>query len=345
MNATFSRRRLANRAAAVFGTAGMAIATSCLAGTCTRTAELMLEACGHDGQDDMLSRKARCLQISRAGRRAECLAGSVEDLAEHESECVAQHAERLAVCAVLGEDRYDPDYTPALFDPDYANPVNPNPYYPLGIGNRWVYRGSGEERGIVEILDRTKHIRGLSCIVALDRVYRAGTLKERTDDWFCQAKNGDVHYLGEETGEYRVVPEDNPPLPELLDIDGSFKAGRELARGGVIFLGAPVVGAVYREEYALGDAEDIAEVISTSYRFGDDPALDTLVPQALADLLCAAGDCVVTLNTSQLEPGVSERKYYAQGIGMFLETAPDTGEVVQLVNCNFDARCESLPRP
>ena len=41
---------------------------------------------------------------------------------------------------------------------------------------------------------------------------------------------------------------------------------------------------------------------------------------ALADLFCSAGDCVVTRNTSRLEPGIIERKYYTKGIGVFLET-------------------------
>ena len=36
------------------------------------------------------------------------------------------------------------------------------------------------------------------------------------------------------------------------------------------------------------------------------------------------------------EPDAFARKYYAPGIGVFLETAPDTGEVTRLVDCNFD---------
>jgi hypothetical protein len=54
---------------------------------------------------------------------------------------------------------------------------------------------------------------------------------------------------------------------------------------------------------------------------------------------------VVTENFSLLEPGVSARKYFARGVGFFLEVNPDTGEVVQLVSCNFDRRCRNLPGP
>jgi len=45
-----------------------------------------------------------------------------------------------------------------------------------------------------------------------------------------------------------------------------------------------------------------------------------------------------------LEPGDFARKYYARGIGVFLEVE-SSGKVIQLVNCNFDPRCAALPSP
>jgi hypothetical protein len=53
---------------------------------------------------------------------------------------------------------------------------------------------------------------------------------------------------------------------------------------------------------------------------------------------------VVTKNFSTLDPSSIERKYYAPGIGVFLEVEPESGEVVQLVKCNVDRRCASLPK-
>ena len=50
-------------------------------------------------------------------------------------------------------------------------------------------------------------------------------------------------------------------------------------------------------------------------------------------------------NTHPLEPGAFERKYYAPGIGVFLEVNPEEEEIVQLVDCNFDTRCALLPSP
>jgi hypothetical protein len=85
----------------------------------------------------------------------------------------------------------------------------------------------------------------------------------------------------------------------------------------------------------------VTEILSTTYALGSDPELDRFVPPPLAMLFCA-GDCVVTKNFSLLEPGIVERKYYAPGIGLFLEVDLENGEVVRLVNCNFDSRCSAL---
>ena len=53
----------------------------------------------------------------------------------------------------------------------------------------------------------------------------------------------------------------------------------------------------------------------------------------------------VTRDFTPLEPGVFELKYYASGIGLFLEVNPDEEEIVQLVECNVDPRCDDLPEP
>jgi hypothetical protein len=119
--------------------------------------------------------------------------------------------------------------------------------------------------------------------------------------------------------------------------------GREGDKPGIIALASPSAGKVYLEEFSLANAEDVTEVLSSTYSFGHDPDLDTSVPRALAERLCS-GDCVVTKNYSLLEPGLFARKYSARGIGVFLEIE-NTGEIVRLVNCNFDRRCVSLPRP
>jgi hypothetical protein len=268
------------------------------------------------------------------------------DVEEGNQLCQEQRNGRLDLCKSLGEDRYDPDFDPDLFD-DPKNPTNPNPYFPLDVGNLWEY-ASKTETNTVEVLNETKLIDGVTCIVVRDQVFdKDGFIIEDTDDWFANAKDGNVWYCGEEVKDFETFDGDNPKLPELVSIDGSFKVGRDGDKPGIIFPASPQVGDINFEEFSLANAEDFAEVVSTTYAFGkDDPELDQLVPKALAEHFCSNENCVVTNNISLLEPGIIERKYYALGIGFFLEVAPDTGEVVQLVKCNVDpVLCNNIPQP
>lgn len=318
-------------------------------GFCSETAHSLYAACNAEVTADRFVRRAKCYNIRDEAERDGCWEERNEEFEDGKDLCKAQKASRIAACKVLGEDRYDPDFDPASFDSDFANPTAPNPYFPLTIGHRWEYRG-GDETNTVEVLNETKLIEGVTCIVLEDEVSQNGDLIEATDDWYCQKKDGSVWYLGEEVKNYESFDGDDPRLPELVDVDGSFKTGRDRDKGGVIFLASPEAGDFYVEEFSLGNAEDVTEVLSTTYAFGNDPALDELVPQALAERFCGAGDCVVTKNFSLLEPGIFARKYYARGIGFFLEVeidpeAPGVLQPVQLVGCNFDPRCDGLPTP
>jgi hypothetical protein len=260
-----------------------------------------------------------------------------EDRAQGEQDELPRDA-----CKVLGQGRYDPDFDPALFD-DPKNPTSPNPYFPLEVGNLWEYRGAGEVN-TVEVLDQTKLIDGVPCLVVNDQVFTDGDLVEDTDDWFAAAKDGNVWYCGEEVKDFESFDGDDPRLPELVSIDGSFKAGRDRDKPGIIFQATPTVGQSYLEEFSLGNAEDVTDILSTTFPLGADPEVVDPAPAALVQLLCA-NDCVVTRNYSLLEPGIFAWKYYARDIGFFLEVKPESGEVIQLTSCNHDPRCASLPQP
>lgn len=313
-------------------------------GFCSQSANLLFRACGSETQDDFFKARAICLDVSDKAERTECLADATTARTESRQRCGEQRTGRLDTCKSLGEDRYDPDFDPALFD-DPKNPTHPNPYFPLKVGHSWEYR-EGAESIAIKVLNETKLIDGVTCIVVQDSATEDGDLVEDTDDWFAQAKNGDVYYCGEETKEFERFDGDNPKLPELVSIDGSFKAGRDGDKPGILFLGTPTPGKVYRQESSLGNAEDVAEVLSTTYAFGKSPELDQFVPPQLAKPLCSNGDCVVTKEFSATSgPGSFERKYYARGIGLFLEVKPNSGKAVQLVGCNFDTRCANLPTP
>jgi len=316
--------------------------TPVVSSPCSATADAVFGACGNQVQDDNWVAEAICINVSDDAERAQCLADADASRRDGDQLCGEQLAARRDACTSLGEGRYDPVLDPAAFDDDFTNLSHPNPYFPLAIGNRWEYR-SGTELDTVEIVNETKLIAGVRCIVARDQVTDGGDLTESTDDWYAQAKDGNVWYFGEETQTFESFEGDNPRTPELVGIEGSFKAGRDGDKPGIIFRAAPTRGETYVEESSLGNAEDGTEILSTTYAFGSDPELDGSVPQQLAELVCS-GDCVVTKNFSLLEPGVFARKYYARGIGVFLEVE-STGEVIQLVNCSFDPRCAMLPTP
>lgn len=309
---------------------------------CSATARAASRACASQTLDDYWIAVGVCTNEPGASDRKKCLQDAEDSRVEANALCRQQTEARHALCGEVGEGRYDPEFEPRDFDSDFNDLTNPNPYFPLTIGSEWTFR-SADETSTVRVTNATKLIDEVRCIVVRDEVLVDGVLIEGTNDWFAQAKDGNTWYCGEETAGYETFKGDRPRKPELTSIDGSFKAGRDGDRPGIIFLANPMVGQVYIEEASLGNAEDATEVLSVDYSYGKDPKLDQLVPSALAKLLCK-GDCVVTRNFSQLEPGVFERKYYARGIGVFLETGPQSGTVVRLVKCNVDPRCSQLPK-
>ena len=310
---------------------------------CSKTAGLQFAACRNEVEDDYLTASAICIQISDTAERNECFDDAGDSRKEGKNECRDQLDARKELCDAIGEDRYDPDFEPDSFDDDFTNLTNPNPYYPLMIGNEWNYESEDEVNTVI-VLSDTKLIEGVTCIVVNDLVENVddGSMED-TNDWIAMREDGTVIYCGEESKDFEIFPGDMPQLPELVSIDGSFKVGRDGDLPGTLFLAPPIVGETYRQEFSAGNAEDAATVLSTTWSFGNGEGLDDYVPNDLADTLCLPNsDCVVTLEYTPIEPDVFERKYYAKGIGLFLEVNPETGDVNQLVSCNFGGKCNDL---
>jgi len=76
--------------------------------------------------------------------------------------------------------------------------------------------------------------------------------------------------------------------------------------------GQPAIGDFYRQEYFLGEAEDLAEVKS----------LTESVP--VPGFSCT-NNCLKTEETSPLAPGDVENKFYKQGVGLIRTTEPTGG--------------------
>jgi len=274
---------------------------------CTATATAVRSACRSELQDDYWIAVGNCLNLADADERRACKAEVQATIPEGMAECREQFEARLEVCALVGEEPYDPEFAPADFvDPDDIGfSVAPNPYLPLIEGRTWVYEGGGETVTVV-VTDKTKLIEGVTCRVVNDVVVVDGVAVEDTDDWFAQDLHGNVWYCGEEVKDYETFAGDDPVEPELVAIDGSFKAGRDGAKPGIIMLADPQVGEAYREEISLGNAEDAAEVVSLT---GNES-----VPAATCH-----NDCLVIRAFTPLEPGLDAFKHYAAGVGPILE--------------------------
>jgi hypothetical protein len=314
---------------------------------CSATARALFDSCQYEANDDFARARALCINVADRIDRKSCFADARLALQEGRQMCRAQNTARRELCGSLGEGRYEPNFDPARFQTDFINPVNPNPYFPLRVGNTWRFEGDGETI-VVTVKNETKSIEGVTCIVVNDRVEQDGLLVEDTDDWYGLRLDRTVDYCGESVRNFERFSGDAPPLPELVDVDGSWKTGRDGDLPGTQFMGVPVAGTVYRQEFSPGNAEDAAEVRSTTYGFGQDAQLDQFAPRALVELLCN-NDCVVTREFTPIEPGAVGYKYYARGLGLFLEINPQSGKVVRLVGCNVDpAKCpaiSALPAP
>jgi hypothetical protein len=184
---------------------------------------------------------------------------------------------------------------------DFTTKID-NRYMPFRVGSTWVYREAATDgtvqRVVVKVTNQTKRIaNGATARVVRDTVTEKGKLVEDTFDWYAQDKRGNVWYLGEDTKEYKNG--------KVVSTEGSWEAGVDGARGGIVMPARPRVGREYRQEYYPGHAEDKARILSL-----DDQAQ---VP---------TGHYQPTLLTKEwnpLEPSALEYKVYARGVGLVLE--------------------------
>lgn len=199
---------------------------------------------------------------------------------------------------------FDLDYMAHIYPENFIDEIN-NPFFPLTPGSTYTYTGQtleGTERTLLEVLPETRIVMGISCTVVLDRVYLNGELIEETYDWYAQDKDGNVWYFGEDVDNY---------IGGVLDNHyGSWEGGVDGAEPGIIMLGNPVIGLMYRQEYYIGQAEDQGEVVSKN--------------ESVAVPAGSFTGCLKIKETNPLDPNFLEYKYYAKGIGFIKVEKIDT---------------------
>jgi hypothetical protein len=275
---------------------------------CDKCAAKAKVACKSEAEATFWLTQANCALLSDQQERFECQIEAWETWAEDKQLCKEQLVARKQLCDATGGGYYDPEVDPD----DFVTPID-NPWWPLLPGTTYVYEKETEdglERIEFMVTHETKEILGVACTVVHDVVTLDGVLLEDTFDWFAQDTHGNVWYFGELSFEY----EDG----ELAGTSGSWKAGEEFAKPGVVMFAAPIVGETYRQEFLLGEAEDAASVGS----IGDSVS----VPYGSFD------DCLRTEEFTPLAPEVLEYKYYALGVGLVLELDPESGERTELIS-------------
>jgi len=277
---------------------------------CSQTTQAALKACRAGNMDDYWIAMGNCSNLMDENARSSCKTETKQLSREVQTECKQQSEARADICAVIGEAAYDPQIAPANFvDPlQIGSSVAANAYFPLVPGNKWTYEGGGETN-IVTVTEETKEIQGVKCIVVIDTVTEDGDLVEDTESWYAQDISGRVWFFGEISKSF----EDG----ELTEIESFWEAGVDSAKAGVLQQAAPQVGDMYRQEFVLGETEEVTEVIS-------------LNATASVPAVSCVEECLMTREFTALEPGI-EHRYYAPGIGFILEIHPDTGERFELI--------------
>jgi len=281
------------------------------AGACDRTTEVAGYACQNEAKDDYWIAVGRCANLAGNGARSTCLRETEAQFAEAQEECGDQAEARGQLCAALGQAPYDPQIKAQDFLTPEQTAQQPNPYLRLVPGSELVYRNA-EETITVTVTSETLEILGIEVMVVRDTVTDLdGELIEDTEDWFAQDVRGNVWYFGEISQNFEGG--------RLVDVEGSWTAGVERAKPGIVMPASPKAGMTYRQEFDLGGAEDAGRV------------LDTRGSAATPAASCVA-TCLVTEDFTPLEPGHIEHKYYAPGVGLILEVDPETGERTELIS-------------
>jgi hypothetical protein len=169
-----------------------------------------------------------------------------------------------------------------------------NPYFVLEPGYRLTLE-HGDERLLITVLGETKIVDGVETRVVEERESKKDALVEVSHNYYAISKRtNSVYYFGEDTDIYKDG--------KVVKHEGSWLAGVNGARFGLMMPGTPLVGGRYYEEIAPGVAMDRGQVVSLN-----------------GAMQVPAGRFTNVLRveeTTPLERGEREFKLYAPGVGL-----------------------------
>jgi len=173
-----------------------------------------------------------------------------------------------------------------------------NDFFILKPDYQLILQGKEDSEDIVltiTVLNKTKVVDGVETRIVEERETQNGNLVEVSRNYFTFDKeNKNIYYFGEGVDIYKNG--------KITVHEGSWESGNNGAKFGLMVPGKPETGEKYYQEIAPEVAMDRAEIIST-----------------IATIETTAGNftnCLKTEETTPLEPGVNEYKFYVPGIGL-----------------------------
>jgi hypothetical protein len=169
-----------------------------------------------------------------------------------------------------------------------------NQYFVLEPGFQLVLEGDDTKLQIT-VLNETKTVDGIITRVVEEKEWEDGKLYEISRNYFAMCeRTKDVFYFGEDVDFYKNG--------KVVKHEGSWLAGNEGNKAGLIMPGTPKVGMKYYQEIAPKVAMDRAEIVS----------LDETCKTPAGTF----SKCLKVKEGTALNIIEEEYKYYAPGIGL-----------------------------
>ncbi len=177
-----------------------------------------------------------------------------------------------------------------------------NAYYPLHVGSLTVLEGieDGKQNRVERtVLAETKVIMGVPVHILEHKRFIDGQIYEIANNYYVETVDGDVCYFGEDVEFFENG--------QLKNTDGTWLAGKDGAKPGLIMPAAPVVGDAYFQEDAPGIAQDMGHIVALD-------GTDTLGGLPYKDI-------ITIMDSNPLETcSTEETKRYAPGVGEVQDT-------------------------
>jgi hypothetical protein len=172
--------------------------------------------------------------------------------------------------------------------------VGRNDYFVLEPGHQLVLE-HGKVRLQITVLNETKVVDGVTTRVVEEREWDHGVIQEVSRNYYAICEQSkDVLHFGEDVEVYKDG--------KLLKNDGTWQAGSNGHRPGLVIAGQPKLGMKYYQEIAPGVTLNRGEVVSLN-----------------ATCKTAAGtfkNCIKVRGTSGMDAKKLEYKFYAPQIGL-----------------------------